>query len=174
MNLTFLQRRIGIILFLAYTALYSRRLNCSCVLRRVTTECNLFYHMTISDVSSFHSKASPAFTHKLILTFNNFALLLWDTGGNQPPKFWPKMRRIRNSQQFKVIYGESVSLLQVSEDITRADRRKLRNITINRLHGSVNWSNCVNPCGGGVEYLHREPASRKRRRNGTKKGRAIA
>jgi hypothetical protein len=32
----------------------------------------------------------------------------------------------------------------------------------------------VNPCGGGVEYLHREPASRKRRRNGTKKGRAIA
>jgi hypothetical protein len=31
-----------------------------------------------------------------------------------------------------------------------------------------------NPCGGGVEYLHREPASRKRRRNGTKKGRAIA
>jgi hypothetical protein len=32
----------------------------------------------------------------------------------------------------------------------------------------------LNPCGGGVEYLHREPASRKRRRNGTKKGRAIA
>jgi hypothetical protein len=32
----------------------------------------------------------------------------------------------------------------------------------------------INPCGGGVEYLHREPASRKRRRNGTKKGRAIA
>jgi hypothetical protein len=31
-----------------------------------------------------------------------------------------------------------------------------------------------NPCGGGVEYLHRDPASRKRRRNGTKKGRAIA
>jgi hypothetical protein len=32
----------------------------------------------------------------------------------------------------------------------------------------------INPCGGGVEYLHREPASRKRRRNGTKKGCAIA
>jgi hypothetical protein len=31
-----------------------------------------------------------------------------------------------------------------------------------------------NLCGGGVEYLHRDPASRKRRRNGTKKGRAIA
>jgi hypothetical protein len=30
------------------------------------------------------------------------------------------------------------------------------------------------PCGGGVEYLHRDPASRKRRRNGTKKCRAIA
>jgi hypothetical protein len=30
------------------------------------------------------------------------------------------------------------------------------------------------PCGGGVEYLHRDPASRKRRRNGAKKGRAIA
>jgi hypothetical protein len=35
-----------------------------------------------------------------------------------------------------------------------------------------NWA--INPCGGGVEYLHREPASRKRRRNVTKKGRAIA
>jgi hypothetical protein len=32
----------------------------------------------------------------------------------------------------------------------------------------------LNPCGGGVEYLHREPASRKRQRNGTKNGRAIA
>jgi hypothetical protein len=32
----------------------------------------------------------------------------------------------------------------------------------------------TNPCGGGVEYFHRDPASRKRRRNGTKKGRAIA
>jgi hypothetical protein len=31
-----------------------------------------------------------------------------------------------------------------------------------------------NPCGGGVEYLHRDPASHKRQRNGTKKGRAIA
>jgi hypothetical protein len=32
----------------------------------------------------------------------------------------------------------------------------------------------VNLCGGGVEYLHREPASHKRRRNGTKKGHAVA
>jgi hypothetical protein len=32
----------------------------------------------------------------------------------------------------------------------------------------------LNPCGGGVEYLHRDPASRKRRQNGAKKGRAIA
>jgi hypothetical protein len=31
-----------------------------------------------------------------------------------------------------------------------------------------------NPCGGGIEYLHRDPASRKRRRNGAKKGRALA
>jgi hypothetical protein len=31
-----------------------------------------------------------------------------------------------------------------------------------------------NPCEGGVEYLHRDSASRKRRRNGTKNGRAIA
>jgi hypothetical protein len=30
------------------------------------------------------------------------------------------------------------------------------------------------PCGGGVEYLHRDPASSKRRRNWAKKGRAIA
>jgi hypothetical protein len=36
----------------------------------------------------------------------------------------------------------------------------------------INWINnnfILNPCGGGVEYLHRDPASRKRRRNGTKK-----
>jgi hypothetical protein len=26
----------------------------------------------------------------------------------------------------------------------------------------------ANPCGGGVEYLYRDPASRKKRRNGTK------
>jgi hypothetical protein len=32
----------------------------------------------------------------------------------------------------------------------------------------------VNPCGGGVEYLHHDPASRKRRRNGTIIGCAIA
>jgi hypothetical protein len=32
----------------------------------------------------------------------------------------------------------------------------------------------VHPCGGGVEYLHRDPASRKKRRNETKKGGAIA
>jgi hypothetical protein len=31
-----------------------------------------------------------------------------------------------------------------------------------------------NPCEGGVEYLHHDPASHKRRRSGTKKGRAIA
>jgi hypothetical protein len=39
--------------------------------------------------------------------------------------------------------------------------------------GPAAWF-CENPCGGGVEYLHRDPASRKRRRNGAKKGRAIA
>jgi hypothetical protein len=32
----------------------------------------------------------------------------------------------------------------------------------------------LNSCRGGVEYLHRDPASSKRRRNGVKKGRAIA
>jgi hypothetical protein len=31
-----------------------------------------------------------------------------------------------------------------------------------------------NSCGGGVEYVHHDPASRKRRWNGTKKGRTIA
>jgi hypothetical protein len=31
-----------------------------------------------------------------------------------------------------------------------------------------------NLCGGGVEYLHRNSASHKRRRNGTKEGRTIA
>jgi hypothetical protein len=35
-------------------------------------------------------------------------------------------------------------------------------------------SHCLNPCEGGVEYLHRDPASRKRRRNEAKKGSAIA
>jgi hypothetical protein len=43
------------------------------------------------------------------------------------------------------------------------------------LWGCVKPSNFkINPCGGGVQYLHRDPVSRQRRRNGTKKGRAIA
>jgi hypothetical protein len=51
----------------------------------------------------------------------------------------------------------------------RTDERTLR-YTVGETFGySIHglWSD-VNPCGGGVEYLHREPASRKRRRNGTK------
>jgi hypothetical protein len=39
---------------------------------------------------------------------------------------------------------------------------------------TVDSTALLNPCGGGVEYLHRDPASRKRRRNGAKKGRAVA
>jgi hypothetical protein len=27
-------------------------------------------------------------------------------------------------------------------------------------------TNALNPCGGGVEYLHRDPVSRRRRRKG--------
>jgi hypothetical protein len=46
-----------------------------------------------------------------------------------------------------------------------------RNFTLK--HASA-VTQAKNPCGGGVEYLHRDPASRKRRRNGAKKGRAIA
>jgi hypothetical protein len=33
------------------------------------------------------------------------------------------------------------------------------------MYESGNW-NQTPPCGGGVEYLHRDPASRRRRRNG--------
>jgi hypothetical protein len=40
------------------------------------------------------------------------------------------------------------------------------------IHKRLSYN--LNPCGGGVEYLHRDPASRKRQRNGDKKGRAIA
>jgi hypothetical protein len=31
----------------------------------------------------------------------------------------------------------------------------------------------TNPCGGGVEYLHRDPASRKRRRKGSLKSETV-
>jgi hypothetical protein len=41
------------------------------------------------------------------------------------------------------------------------------------LQGSVEYAT-ANPCGGRVEYLHRDPANRKRRWNGAKKCRAIA
>jgi hypothetical protein len=30
----------------------------------------------------------------------------------------------------------------------------------------INWLEEYNPCGGGVEYLHRDPESRRRRRKG--------
>jgi hypothetical protein len=43
-------------------------------------------------------------------------------------------------------------------------------LTLNKaLIRSVMTYACPHPCGGWVEYLHRDPASRKRRRNGTKK-----
>jgi hypothetical protein len=70
--------------------------------------------------------------------------------------------------------------------IYRATRKNTHMNNINRdIHNSIFKELCMiyteqhnstpNPCGGGVEYLHRDPASRKRRRNGTKKkGRAIA
>jgi hypothetical protein len=39
---------------------------------------------------------------------------------------------------------------------------------VNYVYKVVFFRGYKNPCGGGVEYLHRDPASRKRRRNGTK------
>jgi hypothetical protein len=54
--------------------------------------------------------------------------------------------------------------------LARLRRRWLDNIKIDLRE--IGWD--VNPSGGGVEYLHRDPASRKRRRNGAKKGHAIA
>jgi hypothetical protein len=37
---------------------------------------------------------------------------------------------------------------------------------VRRLYNENNTSSSVNPCGGGFEYLHRDPASRRRRRKG--------
>jgi hypothetical protein len=68
-------------------------------------------------------------------------------------------------------------LWPVSYLLTRSGQGVMRSLLLTSLWSGelVQISNyIVNPCGGGVEYLHREPASRKRRRNGTKKGRAIA
>jgi hypothetical protein len=42
------------------------------------------------------------------------------------------------------------------------------------VENNFDYRNMINLCGGGVKYLHRDPASRKRRWNGAKKGRAIA
>jgi hypothetical protein len=39
--------------------------------------------------------------------------------------------------------------------------------SVQRSYLEENWSDPVgHPCGGGVEYLHRDPASRRRRRKG--------
>jgi hypothetical protein len=35
------------------------------------------------------------------------------------------------------------------------------------IKGSSFVQSVIRPCGGGVEYLHRDPASRKRRRKGS-------
>jgi hypothetical protein len=37
------------------------------------------------------------------------------------------------------------------------------------VHRSTNWATREYPCGGGVEYLHRDPASRRRQRKGSLK-----
>jgi hypothetical protein len=42
--------------------------------------------------------------------------------------------------------------------------RKLCNYSYK--YNRSNMPSCDSPCGGGVEYLHRDPASRRRRRKG--------
>jgi hypothetical protein len=46
-----------------------------------------------------------------------------------------------------------------------ADETVGRNITLTLTLSSIH----IYPCGGGVEYLHRDPASRRRRRKGKSK-----
>jgi hypothetical protein len=52
-------------------------------------------------------------------------------------------------------YGNITRAIQISE--TRLYQWEVGGKTHTLLH----------PCGGGVEYLHRDPASRRRRRKGT-------
>jgi hypothetical protein len=50
---------------------------------------------------------------------------------------------------------------------TEADIGRLMAADLNKFNVGLTIPN--NPCGGGVKYLHRDPESRKRRRNGAKK-----
>jgi hypothetical protein len=76
---------------------------------------------------------------------------------------------------------EGLGQLKKSSDLTGNQTRSLTAVAqcLNQLRYCVPqllpWVTiCLNLCGGGDEYLHRDPASRKKQRNGTKTGRAIA
>jgi hypothetical protein len=52
---------------------------------------------------------------------------------------------------------------------TRNNRETAGNGVFHATHAEMlqgNWSICVTLCGGGFEYLHRSPVSRRRRREG--------
>jgi hypothetical protein len=69
--------------------------------------------------------------------------------------------------KFSILYRGNCLLVNICECYSW-------DMALNIDYYSITCRTEVNPCGGGVEYLHRDLASRKRRRNGTKKGRAIA
>jgi hypothetical protein len=66
---------------------------------------------------------------------------------------WKEIKDEENNKSDKIIIIIIIIYFSLNDALSNSDR------IVSKYY----------PCGGGVEYLHREPASRKRRRNGTKK-----
>jgi hypothetical protein len=48
-----------------------------------------------------------------------------------------------------------------------------KNLSQCSLHQKERYSRHIDPCGGGIEYLHRDTASRRRRRKGSLKSETV-
>jgi hypothetical protein len=87
--------------------------------------------------------------------------ILWRTGDSvNNDLFWATVLQTRSygieyARNNRVIVGNGVFLRGPCRDFIRKGQSQLLGTFLKAL-----------PCGGGVEYLHRDPASRRRRRKG--------
>jgi hypothetical protein len=71
------------------------------------------------------------------------------------------------------MYFRNVNYIAYTQKMQRSKDKKIILIYFNAgvrtdsILQSQNKFRTITPCGGGVEYLHRNPASRRRRRKGT-------